>query len=207
MDMQNLQKQKGFTLVEIAIVLVIIGLLLGGVLKGQELIENTKIKSVKSDADNMVTAINGYQDRFRAIPGDDANADTNVTGTVATAAGGSVVGNGLIEGQYDPAAVTNETAVIFEHLRLAGFISGNDVTQPTSAFGGILGVSSAAAGMTGLIICQTGLTEEQMQLVDIRYDDGSTLTGTIRGATDAAGTATAVDYGGAFDSIALCINY
>ncbi|UCG19279.1 MAG: prepilin-type N-terminal cleavage/methylation domain-containing protein, partial [Thiotrichales bacterium] len=66
-----MKQQKGFTLVEMAIVLVIIGLLLGGVLKGQELIDNSKIKSIASDTSMMQAAINGYQDRFRAIPGDE----------------------------------------------------------------------------------------------------------------------------------------
>ena len=67
-------KQSGFTLVEIAIVLVIVGLLLGGVLKGQELINSSRAKSLYADKSAIQTAINTYQDRFRAVPGDDAAA-------------------------------------------------------------------------------------------------------------------------------------
>src|SRR3989449_10192134 len=68
--------QQGFTLVEIAIVLVIIGLLLGGILKGQEMITQAKIKNVIADFSGVSVAYHGYQDRYRAIPGDDPNAAT-----------------------------------------------------------------------------------------------------------------------------------
>src|SRR2546430_13048603 len=69
-------RQQGFTLVEIAIVLVIIGLLLGGILKGQEMITQAKIKNVIADFSGVSAAYHGYQDRYRAIPGDDPNAAT-----------------------------------------------------------------------------------------------------------------------------------
>ena len=76
-------QQKGFTLVEIAIVLVIIGLLLGGILKGQEMITQAKIKNVIADFSGISAAYHGYQDRYRAIPGDDINA-TRWTGATQT---------------------------------------------------------------------------------------------------------------------------
>ena len=62
--------QGGFTLVEIAIVLVIIGLLLGGVLKGQELITQAKIRNVANDINGMSAAVFGYQDRYKKFPGE-----------------------------------------------------------------------------------------------------------------------------------------
>ena len=61
--------QSGFTLVEIAIVLVIIGLLLGGVLKGQELINSAKVKNLANDFRTSPFVIYAYQDKFRALPG------------------------------------------------------------------------------------------------------------------------------------------
>jgi len=70
-NIQTRNKQGGFTLVEIAIVLVIIGLLLGGVLKGQELIENSKVKNAAQDFNGVTAAFNSYVDRFRQMPGDD----------------------------------------------------------------------------------------------------------------------------------------
>ena len=61
------RSQRGFTLVEIAIVLVIIGLLLGGILKGQEMIAQAKIKNVINDLNGVSAALNSYQDRYRAL--------------------------------------------------------------------------------------------------------------------------------------------
>ena len=71
-------RQDGFTLVEIAIVLVIIGLLLGGILKGQEMITQAKIKNVIADISGVSAAMYGYQDRYRALPGDDNVAHIRV---------------------------------------------------------------------------------------------------------------------------------
>src|SRR6266404_5761582 len=86
--------EAGFTLVEIAIVLVIIGLLLGGILKGQEMITQARIKNIIND---VTVAVTSYQDRYRAIPGDDLNATTRWT--VQAPASGN--GNGAIAGLYN----------------------------------------------------------------------------------------------------------
>ena len=93
-------KQQGFTLVEIAIVLVIIGLLLGGILKGQEMITQAKIKNVIADFSGVSAAYHGYQDRYRAIPGDDPNAATRWAVAPAATAGN---GNGVVAGTYNGA--------------------------------------------------------------------------------------------------------
>src|SRR5256886_9676603 len=94
------KRQQGFTLVEIAIVLVIIGLLLGGILKGQEMITQAKIKNVIADFSGVSAAYHGYQDRYRAIPGDDPNAATrwaSMTNPVPVAGDG----NGIVAGTYN----------------------------------------------------------------------------------------------------------
>src|SRR5476651_1832312 len=81
-------RQTGFTLVEIAIVLVIIGLLLGGILKGQEMITQAKIKNVVNDFNGITAAMNSYQDRYRALPGDELNASARwTTGSVVSGGG------------------------------------------------------------------------------------------------------------------------
>ena len=72
------RRQSGFTLIEIAIVLVIIGLLLGGILKGQELINSARVKNLASDFRNVPVFIYGYQDKYRALPGDDSAAVAHV---------------------------------------------------------------------------------------------------------------------------------
>ena len=100
--------QSGFTLVEIAIVLVIIGLLLGGVLKGQELIVQARIKNILNDFTGITTAVYAYQDRFKALPGDDRNG-------ARWADLGSTVGdgNGIVDS-------TDEEELFWADLRKAG---------------------------------------------------------------------------------------
>ena len=124
------QKQMGFTLVEIAIVLVIIGLLLGGVLKGQELINSAKVKNFANDFRNIPLFIYGYQDKYKSLPGDDSQAAAHVSGaTTATCVG--CLGNGVINGNWDSTTATNESFLFWQHVRLAGLAAGpTTVTDP-----------------------------------------------------------------------------
>jgi prepilin-type N-terminal cleavage/methylation domain-containing protein len=113
------QRQTGFTLIEIAIVLVIIGLLLGGILKGQELITGAKVRNLISQQDGIKAAFYGFQDRYRALPGDYAAATTNING-----AGGNGDGDGQIE--LAGSATTKEEYILaWDHLSHAGFINGS----------------------------------------------------------------------------------
>jgi len=109
---------KGFTLIEIAIVLVIIGLLLGGVLKGQELITGARVRNMISQQDGIKAAFFGFQDRYRALPGDYAAASTNIAGVTITGDG-----NGRIEAPN--AAGTHEEILVWNHLTSAGFLNGS----------------------------------------------------------------------------------
>lgn len=173
--------QSGFTLIEIAIVLVIIGLLLGGVLKGQEMITQGKIKNVIADLNGIQAAYYGYQDRYRAIPGDDINAFTR-WGAVAGD------GNSRVDGFYNPVTpASDESALFWAHLRGAGFIPGpvtgtGSTTNPINAVGGIVGVQSAAGslGMVGNIVCTANLPAKVAQAVDSSADDGNATTGQVR---------------------------
>jgi len=190
--------QSGFTLVEIAIVLVIIGLLLGGVLKGQELINSAKVKNFATDFRNIPLFIYGYQDKFKALPGDDANATTHLGGA-ATAAGVTLLvasagtpGNGRIEGNYNSTTAGDETVAFWQHVRLANLASGatafttpaNDM--PTNADGGKIGVQSTApiTGMTGsYFVCSEAIQGKFAKQIDITLDDGNTAGGSVRVAT------------------------
>lgn len=119
-----MNKQRGFTLIEIAIVLVIIGLLLGGVLKGQELITSARVRNLIAQQDGTKAAYFGFVDRFRALPGDYGAAIANINGVAATAFGN---GNGQIEGAGTPPAggAANEDVAVWDHLSKAGFITGS----------------------------------------------------------------------------------
>ena len=99
-----MRKQSGFTLIEIAIVLVIIGLLLGGVLKGQELIQSARVRNLISQQDGVKAAYFGFLDRFRALPGDYSKASTTIAGVAAGSNGNN---NGQIQSIADGSGLTN----------------------------------------------------------------------------------------------------
>src|SRR5690606_2396445 len=150
-------RQKGFTLVEIAIVLVISGLLLGGVLKGQELINSAKVKNMANDFRNIPIYIYGYQDRFKALPGDDANADKRHADATKATKPANSQGNGKIEGDWNSEDAADESVLFWQHIRLAGLATGatnpaDDGYFPTNVDGGRIGVQSMASsyidGMT-----------------------------------------------------------
>ncbi|HEB81223.1 MAG TPA: prepilin-type N-terminal cleavage/methylation domain-containing protein, partial [Gammaproteobacteria bacterium] len=88
------KRQKGFTLIEIAIVLVIIGLLLGGVLKGQELINTARVRALNNSVDGVTAAWFSFQDRYRAFPGDYTQATVNLPDPNGLIANGN--GDGLV---------------------------------------------------------------------------------------------------------------
>jgi prepilin-type N-terminal cleavage/methylation domain-containing protein len=194
-------QQSGFTLVEIAIVLVIIGLLLGGILKGQELINSAKVKNLANDFRVIPTYIYAYQDKFKALPGDDPAVVQHVTGATLATTGGTV-GNGVIEGSWNTATKTDESYLFWQHVRLANLAAGptdvNDLTyMPTNATNGKLGISSASAaqvqiqGMTGTYqICSSGILGKFAKQLDIQMDDGNTATGSMRVVADGAALGT-----------------
>jgi prepilin-type N-terminal cleavage/methylation domain-containing protein len=175
--------QGGFTLVEIAIVLVIIGLLLGGVLKGQELITQAKIKNVANDLNGLAAAIYGYQDRYKRLPGDDPGQDRWSIGSTALSAGD---GSNTLSGGYASTTDTDETRKFWLNLRLAGFVAGDTSsvakgsTQPLNAAGGIVGVQTSGLGLTGTIVCTGSLPAKIAQAIDSQMDDGNATTGSVR---------------------------
>lgn len=189
------RNQKGFTLVEIAIVLVIIGLLLGGVLKGQEMIESARIKSVVGDMNGVSAAYNTYLDRFRAIPGDETTATLTARGWAGTAAGD---GNGALAiAVTDTFANTGEQAALWRSLRAANMTAGNPTALadasglPRAGTGGLIGVTVGAYNLPGPSVCVSALTTKQAAGVDTNIDGalpanntGNNI-GTARGATNA----------------------
>ena len=192
-----MKRTNGFTLVEIAIVLVIIGLLLGGILKGQEMITQAKIKNVVADMSGVTAAMYGYQDRYKALPGDDKLA-TRWAGITPPA----TAGNGIVEGKYIDTA-TAESMLFWDELRRAGFISGSGTDNPFNAVSGKLGVQtgdgsgSTPAGVlsdggttptlfSSLMLCSANLPDKIAISVDSQMDDGDGKKGTVRAMKQSA---------------------
>lgn len=186
-------RKNGFTLVELAIVLVIVSLLMGGILKGQELISSAKAKSMAGDMRAAATAYFSYLDRFRAVPGDDGAADSHVNGTNASS--GGTVGNGRIEGSWASATRTDESYLFWQHVRLAGLLTGstaaviggaaNPAYLPTNADGGRLGISAASpitdTGYGGnFLVCSGNVNGRLARQIDSILDDGVGNSGSVR---------------------------
>lgn len=194
--------QKGFTLVEIAIVLVIIGLMIGGVLKGQEMITNAKVSKVENDYKGITAAILAYQDRYGVLPGDDPAASTRFQGTWTTADNGN--GNGVVQGAWNSTTNTDESRKMWKHLRGAGFIKGSvgntvaSYQQPTHAFGGLIGVQQNAYNLRANVVMFGNLGGDIGQILEARGDDGSPSTGSIQGSTTQTAYAINTAYSVAF---------
>jgi len=162
-----MKKQSGFTLIEIAIVLVIIGLLLGGVLKGQEMMTNAKIKRISNDFNGISAAVFSYLDRYSSFPGDDPNANARWGGAVVSGNGNGVINNG-------------ERPDVWSHLRASGLVTGTGNIEPTHAFGGIIRVQANGASLTGTVICMFNMPGKTAEIIDRQVDDGNGNTGEFR---------------------------
>ncbi len=195
-------RQNGFTLIEIAIVLVIIGLLLGGVLKGQELIQGARVCNTASTQGGVKAAFFGFQDRFRGLPGDYQLATTNIANVAPVPACGSPTGNGNGNGQIE----ATEAILAWEHLSKAGFINGtytcdaadSATTTPVNVYNiylqliydGVYGVTGAAVAVRHNLKTGPGIPVAVIAELDRKTDDGLPGTGTFQFSTYASnGTA------------------
>lgn len=118
--------RQAFTLVELSIVLVILGLLVGGVLSGQSLIRAAELRSILTERDRYQTAINAFRDKYFALPGDMKNAyafwgTAGVAGCAADTNAADTGCNGNGNGQYTD---RDEGIKAWMHLGLAGLIEG-----------------------------------------------------------------------------------
>ena len=162
-----------FSLIELSVVLVIVGVLMGAIFKGQDLLDVAKVRSIVHDLQHIKVAIHNYQDTYGALPGDDPNAETRFGGGI-----GKGNGNGLIE--------PGESANVWVHLNKAG--DWESVTPPTSKFGGNYDIVAAPDGsMPGNWIRlskdngQALLTPKQVQKLMSKIDEGQAASDSTQG--------------------------
>ena len=184
-----MRKQHGFTLLEIAIVVVIIGLLLGGVLRGQELITSARVRNLISQQDGIKVAFLGFLDRYRAYPGDYSQAQANIPGCAICAQGNN---NGQIRSVLGGDAIDEQIAV-WEHLSRAGFINGSYTyaegaetidSAPTNPFGRFLqiiydNVYDGGPMMRHNLKTGNQIPSDILAEVDRKIDDGTATGGSF----------------------------
>lgn len=179
-----IKKRKAFTLVELSIVLIVIGLLTGAILKGQEIIRNAKLKRIISDFSNVSTAIYTYEDRYDQLPGDDAT---------------SVIAASMNSGGNEDGVISSvESLMVLKHLRKAGILSG-DATEGDLSHalnGKIYVVQGSDAGnivkasmksmshMVGTAVCFDNIKASDALLLDTQNDDGAFDKGTLQSTED-----------------------
>lgn len=222
---------RGVTLVEIAIVLVIIGLLLGGVLKGQELINNARVRAIADQQLGMQVAWNAFQDRYQAIPGDFPRAVRYIKRTR------NGLGDGIIA--QPSAGNASEMFLALNHLTQAGLLrcsecqlTNDEITEAPAAFastevdgsrglrntyGGIMGIfhdddwyqlDSNQGSRTAdnfILFSHTGplVPSNILSEIDLKIDDGYANTGSFRYSI---WNPTVADNGQATGAVGECTN-
>jgi prepilin-type N-terminal cleavage/methylation domain-containing protein len=188
-------KYCGFTLVEIAVVLVIIGLLLGGILKGRELIAGARVRKLAQSCTAFQTAYYGFIDRYRHVPGDWSAADASQAIGVAVTGGGN--DDDWLTNVPGSPAVYTESNALWEQLSAARFIAGSYAgtsdTEPTTdnglaplnAFGRvmIIGRTDDYVGNNPMhlhLVIGRGVPVGTALELDTKLDDGRPNTGGFR---------------------------
>ena len=178
--------RKGFTLLELSIVLVIIGLIIGGITAGADLIRSAEINSVGNDITKYKVAINTFKLKYNALPGDIKNAQSYWPSCIDN---GTNLCNGNGNGTLGDNA---EGARFWQHLSLSGLISGNYIGFQTTGGENLpdllnnrlqvyyLTVHDDKTGVEQTVnsnyffqaFDETDIKELEMSQLDIKFDDG-----------------------------------
>lgn len=166
-----LKRQEGFTLVEIAMVLLIVSIIVGGTFKAQELVENAKVSRLINDIDAFQVSYYTYYERTGDFPGNGDDFDRFI--------------------DYDAVGIDDGT--YFQDLFDQGFITSPEpiaaLVAPGYYFATFLPASGSVGLTTGTVIgknqaCVTLLDKSHARHLDIELDDGVWNTGTVRTTAD-----------------------
>lgn len=188
MPSRTATQKKAFSLVELSIVLVILGLLVGGILAGQSLIRAAELRAVTSEQGRYTTAISAFRDKYFSIPGDFSKASSFGWGSY------DGDGDGVVE-MSTASAGANEITTYWQHLASAGLIEGSytpatgatmtaGTTNPRSKLSG----ASWSVYALGTALGSTGT----MPHTDVTYFGGTYGNAYFFGAGTAAGAPTGI---------------
>ncbi|MGB4057228.1 MAG: prepilin-type N-terminal cleavage/methylation domain-containing protein [Alphaproteobacteria bacterium] len=207
----NRKSERGFTLVELAIVMIIIGLLIGAILKGQELIANARVASTVAQVKGIDAATTTFRDKYDAFPGDMADAATRLPARCPAAACGDGGGDGNLEAAPF-AAPAGDSLLFFPHLAAADLITGiaqdgspgwGNIYQEAKISGGFHPGYTVGGGVVGangnapaghylslvsapaVIGANNAVTPNEAQRLDTKLDDGLGQTGVVFGGNAA----------------------
>lgn len=124
------KKVRAFSLVEIGVALLIIGVLIGAVLKGKDLLDSAKLYSITKDFQNIKHSVSTYQETYQYLPGDDPKANR--------------FGTHITPGNGDQKITGSEASQVWVHLNAAGLWKNQD--SPTSKLGGTYNLSTTEDG-------------------------------------------------------------
>ena len=183
-----LQPQRGFTLVELSIVLVIIGLIIGGVLTGQQIIQNARVTNAINSVQSYQAQFQTYAQNYGLMPGDDSSAPSRFPNSSLTKSDiGN--GNGVIATSNADSITTpaNEHLLVWAHMRAAGLIKnqvskGSSAVQPPNPFNGIYSFQTGAFDgvFVTTVLCMNNVSSDAALAIDTRLDDGVINSGSIQ---------------------------
>lgn len=200
----------GFTLIELSIVLVVVGLIIGSILVALSILQNARVTSTINLLQSVQSAFSTYNQNYNAVAGDDKQAATRFASAGVTNSGG---GDGLVgtASSYDGTATAAdgngayESAMVWADLRAAGLVKGSatDVKPPSNPFGGVIGIQNGAFATNGIatgnnVMCISNVPGDAAKIIDQRQDDGDATTGNIRGGASISGDAGAYSSGNAY---------
>ncbi len=112
-------REQGFSLIELSATLLIVGLLLAGIVKGQGLIDLSHAQRLGDDFRNISLYLNEYQGQFKSLPGDDSRAPDHLhsaSSCSVVAPGKCMPGNGVIDGRWNDTTPESESFVFWQHV-------------------------------------------------------------------------------------------